>query len=345
MMGRWTPRSSRTCVERGSPSARAARQGGPLDPGSASDHSDAHAGSGATRAPSIARSRRVHGRVRPRRERSTGLYAEAQTLGPAEVPASDDELRELADVWQDADIPAAQRRVVDVQLANLAKGEVDPVFAALAEALQHVDLVRFSILDGACASGYYSEVIRMPGILARSHTRAATPLTLHDRVRTGASTQRPVLGGRSRPRSRRRMTASMSFSSPASSSTSRTTRRRFGNRPARPRVPDRASLSDGVGTRPRSNDRDAVQHPDAADVLLAAAPGVGGRERRVRPDRDDRCLSERQANPRCGRDGRRYGGPDTIEPDVDARLQEAPIRLAGTGSRAGHGLTDRWMAR
>ena len=88
------------------------------------------------------------------------IYAEAQTLGPAEVPASDDELRELSDVWQDEEIPAAQRRVVDVQLANLAKGQVDPVFAALAAALRHVDLPRFSILDGACASGYYSEVIR-----------------------------------------------------------------------------------------------------------------------------------------------------------------------------------------
>ena len=89
------------------------------------------------------------------------IYAEAQTLGPVEVRATDDELRALADAWQDADIPAAQRGVVDVQLANLAKGEVDPVFAALASALRHVDLPRFSILDGACASGYYGEVIHM----------------------------------------------------------------------------------------------------------------------------------------------------------------------------------------
>jgi SAM-dependent methyltransferase len=89
------------------------------------------------------------------------IYAGSQSVAAADRPATDAELRELADAWQDADIPAVQRRVVDVQLANLAQGKVDPVFAALAEALRYVDLPRFSILDAACASGYYSEVIRV----------------------------------------------------------------------------------------------------------------------------------------------------------------------------------------
>ena len=88
------------------------------------------------------------------------IYAESQSAS-ADTPATDEELRELADAWQDADIPAVQRRVVDVQLAQLAQGKVDPVFAALAGALRYVDLPRFSILDAACASGYYSEVIRV----------------------------------------------------------------------------------------------------------------------------------------------------------------------------------------
>ena len=40
-------------------------------------------------------------------------------------------------------------------------GSSIPVFTSLAAALTHVDLERFSILDAACASGYYSEVIRL----------------------------------------------------------------------------------------------------------------------------------------------------------------------------------------
>src|SRR6187402_986867 len=86
-------------------------------------------------------------------------YKEAQTLRVAEVPASDDELGELAGSWQDGEIPGLQRTVADIQLANLKRGVVDPVFTSLAAALKHVELSQFSILDAACASGYYSEVI------------------------------------------------------------------------------------------------------------------------------------------------------------------------------------------
>ena len=89
------------------------------------------------------------------------IYAEAQTIEAIEVPASDEELAGLAEAWQDDTIPDLQRRVVDAQLTNLERGIVDPVFASLGAALRHVDLERFSILDGACASGYYSEVIRL----------------------------------------------------------------------------------------------------------------------------------------------------------------------------------------
>ena len=89
------------------------------------------------------------------------IYLEAQTIESIELPASDEELGGLAEAWQDDAIPDLQRRVVDAQLANLERGIVDPVFASLAAALTHVDLERFSILDAACASGYYSEVIRL----------------------------------------------------------------------------------------------------------------------------------------------------------------------------------------
>ena len=89
------------------------------------------------------------------------IYSEAQTATPFEVPATDSDLDDLAAAWQDDEIPELQRRVVDVQLANLERGIADPVFTALATALTHVDLASFSILDTACASGYYSEVIRL----------------------------------------------------------------------------------------------------------------------------------------------------------------------------------------
>jgi len=89
------------------------------------------------------------------------IYVEQQTIEATEVPASDEALGGLASAWQDDEIPELQRRVVDAQLANLEQGVVDPVFESLATALRHVELERFSILDGACASGYYSEVIRL----------------------------------------------------------------------------------------------------------------------------------------------------------------------------------------
>jgi SAM-dependent methyltransferase len=87
-------------------------------------------------------------------------YADAQVIRSRDVRASDDELGELATNWQDDQLPELQRRVVDVQLANLADGIVDPVFASLVAALKEVDEREFSLLDAACATGYYSEVIR-----------------------------------------------------------------------------------------------------------------------------------------------------------------------------------------
>jgi putative methyltransferase (TIGR04325 family) len=88
------------------------------------------------------------------------LYASIQSVEIADRTATDAELAALAGAWQDDTLPDLQRQVADVQLAELARGIVDPVFAALATALASVELPRFSLLDVACASGYYSEVIR-----------------------------------------------------------------------------------------------------------------------------------------------------------------------------------------
>jgi len=43
---------------------------------------------------------------------------------------------------------------------NLRKGYADPVFVALSEAMKGVELTSFSLLDAACATGYYAEVIK-----------------------------------------------------------------------------------------------------------------------------------------------------------------------------------------
>lgn len=109
---------------------------------------------GAQAAPTIGKSRQTSTEI-------DRIYSEVQTADPFEEQATAADLGELAGAWQDDDIPDLQRRVADVQLADLERGVVDPVFAALAAALRHVDLERFSILDAACASGYYSEVIRV----------------------------------------------------------------------------------------------------------------------------------------------------------------------------------------
>ena len=66
----------------------------------------------------------------------------------------------LADNWKVATIPQQQRGIADRQLHDLREGNIHPVFASLQLALQAVKLDRFSLLDAACASGYYYEVIR-----------------------------------------------------------------------------------------------------------------------------------------------------------------------------------------
>lgn len=66
----------------------------------------------------------------------------------------------LKNVWKNKDIPILQRKIVDQQLMNLREGIIDPVFISLIEALNCLPLEDFSLLDAACASGYYSEVIQ-----------------------------------------------------------------------------------------------------------------------------------------------------------------------------------------
>jgi|GEM_PF-6411077 hypothetical protein len=66
----------------------------------------------------------------------------------------------LANNWRAGHIPAQQRSVVDKQISAMRSGDIDPVFASCIAALKAVKLESFSLLDGACASGYYSDVLQ-----------------------------------------------------------------------------------------------------------------------------------------------------------------------------------------
>lgn len=89
------------------------------------------------------------------------IYSDVQLLRLAERKTDRVKMVDMADNWKDFNIPALQRRVVEQQLKNLKEGIVDPVFVPLVDALNSLDLERFSLLDAACATGYYSEVIRL----------------------------------------------------------------------------------------------------------------------------------------------------------------------------------------
>jgi SAM-dependent methyltransferase len=88
-------------------------------------------------------------------------YGELQSTDGPHRDAELAELKRYASAWQDDSIPQQQGRIADIQLRNLRQGIVDPVFAALIRSLERIPEAEFSILDAACASGYYSEVIAL----------------------------------------------------------------------------------------------------------------------------------------------------------------------------------------
>ena len=88
------------------------------------------------------------------------IYEKVQLLQLPESEETRRELDALSNAWKDDGIPALQRQVVDKQLENLEAGIVDPVFASLSDLLNSLPMEEFSLLDAACASGYYNEVIQ-----------------------------------------------------------------------------------------------------------------------------------------------------------------------------------------
>ena len=67
--------------------------------------------------------------------------------------------KEFATTWQRPEFPARQRALVNQELERLRRGEVDRVFAIAADLVAAVASEGNSIVDAACASGFYSEVL------------------------------------------------------------------------------------------------------------------------------------------------------------------------------------------
>ena len=87
-------------------------------------------------------------------------YQEVQLLKLEEKRVELSKINDLENNWKDDRIPILQRQVIDIQLDNMKKGVIDPVFSSLIKALRVVKLHSFSLLDIGCAIGYYFEVIK-----------------------------------------------------------------------------------------------------------------------------------------------------------------------------------------
>src|SRR6185369_4640449 len=83
-----------------------------------------------------------------------------RALGFAQTRELDGEVpKEFATTWQRPEFPARQRALVNQELERLRRGEVDRVFAIAADLVGAVASEGNSIVDAACASGFYSEVL------------------------------------------------------------------------------------------------------------------------------------------------------------------------------------------
>jgi len=69
------------------------------------------------------------------------------------------DLAALSSVWKSDVIAKKQEVVVDKQLQNYYDGFLDSVFGSLIETLKGLTLEDFTLLDAACASGYYAEIL------------------------------------------------------------------------------------------------------------------------------------------------------------------------------------------
>lgn len=88
------------------------------------------------------------------------IYQSVQKIANKQVVVERPEQTDLSDNWKNEEIPQLQRVVVNKQLIDLQKGHIDPVFSSLIQVLKTIPLLQFSLLDVACATGYYYEVLK-----------------------------------------------------------------------------------------------------------------------------------------------------------------------------------------
>ena len=65
----------------------------------------------------------------------------------------------MTSAWQDSELPARQRALVQQELAQMYRGNVAPAFQVLAHILRHHTRPGAAILEIGCASGYYYEIL------------------------------------------------------------------------------------------------------------------------------------------------------------------------------------------
>lgn len=79
---------------------------------------------------------------------------------------ADRESSRLRSAWQDNDLPARQRKLVDQQLGEYRRGAKIDVFDVLADAVRGLKdgTQPLSVLEIGCSSGYYSEVLQIADV-------------------------------------------------------------------------------------------------------------------------------------------------------------------------------------
>lgn len=86
-------------------------------------------------------------------------YKKLQENHDTETSVELSDLTLLSSAWKSDEIAKKQEVVVDEQIKNYEDGYLDDVFGSLLETLDDLQLESRTILDAACASGYYSKIL------------------------------------------------------------------------------------------------------------------------------------------------------------------------------------------
>ncbi len=95
---------------------------------------------------------------------STGVSDHYQIVKPEDIVAF---AEQYENAWQDPEIPLRQYEIVKRELAEFKAGKPVRPYDVLVDALRSLHFTGaapLSLLDVGCASGYYSEVLRLAGL-------------------------------------------------------------------------------------------------------------------------------------------------------------------------------------